>query len=267
MSVETCLMRVGGKAMMSINNDAQILVVDDSDVVRQTLVSYFEQEGYVVHAAANAEQAERLLEQLPIDVVLMDIRLPGKDGLTLTRELRAASEVGIILVTGRQDELDRIVGLECGADEYVTKPFNPREILARVKNLVWRVKTLRELVLREQEAQQALEAQAQTTQLVRLGAWQLDTHRRLLLADDGEVVTLTEGEYQLLQLLCENAGKTLSRDHLMDRLKRRSWDATDRSIDVLIARLRKKLREDARQSQQIVTVHGVGYLFSPAVER
>lgn len=239
-----------------LTSDAKILVVDDSDVIRQTLVSYFEQEGYGVFSAANAEQAEDLLAREPFDVVLLDIRLPGKDGLTLTRELRTGSEIGIILVTGRQDELDRIIGLECGADEYVAKPFNPREILARVKNLVRRVQRLRSLETRDAE-----------TESIRVGGWNLDAHRRLLLGDDGETVQLTEGEYQLLQVLLQNIGKTMSRDQLMDRLKHRAWDATDRSIDVLVARLRKKLREDASHSQQIVTVHGVGYLLSPASGR
>ena len=123
-----------------MNVDARILVVDDEQLTRQCLSSYFEQEGYTVFCAETAEQAEGILSSEAIDVILLDIRLPGKDGLTLTRELRVHTEVGIILVTGRLDEVDRLIGLECGADEYVTKPFNPREILARTKNLVRRVR-------------------------------------------------------------------------------------------------------------------------------
>jgi len=238
-----------------LTSDAKILVVDDSEVTRQTLVSYFEEEGYGVQGVATAEEAESILGRESIDLVLLDIRLPGKDGLTLTRELRAQSEIGIILVTGRQDEVDRIIGLECGADEYVTKPFNPREILARVKNLIRRVHKLRLQAVEDEKP--AIE---------RIGVWTLDTHRRQLLEEGGEPVQLTEGEFQLLVALMNNAGQTMSRDQLMDRLKNRSWDATDRTIDVLVGRLRKKLRDDPHTPRLIVTVHGVGYLYSPVDE-
>lgn len=236
--------------------DAKILVVDDSDVTRETLVSYFEEEGYSVFGASTAEMAEEILGREEIDLVLLDIRLPGKDGLTLTRELRTQSEIGIILVTGRQDEVDRIIGLECGADEYVTKPFNPREILARVKNLVRRVQKLK---------QQSTASETPASMLP-IGAWLLDTHRRQLVQEGAESVQLTEGEFQLLGVLMAHPGQTLSRDQLMDRIKNRSWDATDRSIDVLIGRLRKKLETDPANPQLIITVHGVGYLYSPIGE-
>lgn len=236
--------------------DAKILVVDDSDVTRETLVSYFEEEGYSVFGASTAELAEEILGREEIDLVLLDIRLPGKDGLTLTRELRTQSEIGIILVTGRQDEVDRIIGLECGADEYVTKPFNPREILARVKNLVRRVQKLK---------QQSTASETPASMLP-IGAWLLDTHRRQLVQEGAESVQLTEGEFQLLGVLMAHPGQTLSRDQLMDRIKNRSWDATDRSIDVLIGRLRKKLETDPANPQLIITVHGVGYLYSPIGE-
>jgi two-component system, OmpR family, torCAD operon response regulator TorR len=232
-----------------------ILVVDDSDVTRETLVSYFEEEGYTVFSSETAEDAELILLDNAIDLILLDIRLPGKDGLTLTRELRVKSEIGIILVTGRHDEIDRIIGLECGADEYVTKPFNPREILARSKNLVRRVKKLR-----------ALEEQEESTinsSLLPVGNCWLDQHRRSLTKESGEVIQLTEGEFQLLIVLVEHAGKPLSRDQLMERLRNRSWNATDRTIDVLIGRIRKKLEDDTCQPKWLITVHGVGYLFSP----
>ncbi len=231
-----------------------ILVVDDSDVTRETLVSYFEEEGYKVFSSETAENAELILLDNDIDLVLLDIRLPGKDGLTLTRELRVKSEIGIILVTGRLDEIDRIIGLECGADEYVTKPFNPREILARSKNLVRRVKKLRT---------QEEEESTVNSSLLPVGNCSLDQHRRILTKADGEVIQLTEGEFQLLIALVEHAGKPLSRDQLMERLRNRSWNATDRTIDVLIGRIRKKLEDDICQPKWLITVHGVGYLFSP----
>lgn len=234
-----------------LTSEIKILVVDDSIVTRETLQSYFAEEGYSAEGVETAEAAEQRLAEDVFDLVLLDIRLPGKDGLTLTRELRSRSEVGIILVTGKQDEIDRIIGLECGADEYVSKPFNPREILARGKNLIRRV-----------QAQRATTKSADEPTLRNLGPWQLDTSRRVLVKADRSITQLTEGEFQLLLTLMENEGTPLSRDQLMDRIKNRTWNATDRTIDVLIGRIRRKLAEDPNCPQMIITVHGVGYLFS-----
>ncbi|WP_421847696.1 response regulator [Marinomonas sp.] len=233
-------------------SDMKILVVDDSSVIRETLESYFTEEGYTVSGAGTAEEAELLLAEQEFDLVLLDIRLPGKDGLTLTRELRTRSEVGIILVTGKQDDIDRIIGLECGADEYVSKPFNAREVLARGKNLIRRVRKQRDLA----------KNQSEEPTLRTIGTWQLDTSRRILLNSDRSVSQLTEGEFQLLLALKANEGEVLTRDQLMDRIKNRTWNATDRTIDVLIARIRRKLSEDPSCPQMIITVHGVGYLLS-----
>nr|WP_321458791.1 response regulator [uncultured Vibrio sp.] len=238
-----------------VNVQAQIMVIDDSDVTRETLVSYFEEEGFIVYSAETAEQGEELLAEHDIDIVLLDIRLPGKDGLTLTRELRTGSEIGIILVTGRQDQIDRIIGLECGADEYVTKPFNPREILARSKNLIRRVKKLKALERNSDK---------EPGGLIEIGPWKMDIHRRWLKqSDKDEPVQLTEAEFQLLNALITNPGRSLSRDELMDRLRNRSWNATDRTIDVLIGRIRRKLKDDSCNPRWLITVHGVGYLYSP----
>jgi DNA-binding response OmpR family regulator len=233
-------------------SDIKILVVDDSSVIRETLESYFAEEGYTVTGAETAEAAEQLLSEQEFDLILLDIRLPGKDGLTLTRELRSRSEVGIILVTGKQDEIDRIIGLECGADEYVCKPFNAREMLARGKNLIRRVQKQR-----ESEKKQLEEPVMRS-----IGTWQLDTSRRVLVKSDRSVSQLTEGEFQLLLALKANEGTALTRDQLMDRIKNRTWNATDRTIDVLIGRIRRKLSEDPLCPQMIITVHGVGYLLS-----
>ncbi|SHE86904.1 DNA-binding response regulator, OmpR family, contains REC and winged-helix (wHTH) domain [Marinomonas polaris DSM 16579] len=233
-------------------SDIKILVVDDSSVIRETLESYFAEEGYTVSGADTAEAAEQLLGEQEFDLILLDIRLPGKDGLTLTRELRSRSEVGIILVTGKQDDIDRIIGLECGADEYVCKPFNAREVLARGKNLIRRVRNQREL------AKKPIEEPVFRS----IGTWQLDTSRRVLLKSDRSVSQLTEGEFQLLLALKANEGVALTRDQLMDRIKNRTWNATDRTIDVLIGRIRRKLSEDPHCPQMIITVHGVGYLLS-----
>ena len=233
-------------------SDSKILVVDDSSVIRETLESYFAEEGYTVAGEETAEAAELLLNEQEFDLILLDIRLPGKDGLTLTRELRSRSEVGIILVTGKQDDIDRIIGLECGADEYVCKPFNAREVLARGKNLIRRVRKQREL------AKPMVEEPVLRT----VGTWQLDTSRRVLVKSDRTISQLTEGEFQLLLALKANEGVALTRDQLMDRIKNRTWNATDRTIDVLIGRLRRKLSEDPLCPQVIITVHGVGYLLS-----
>ncbi|MCY1341476.1 Aerobic respiration control protein ArcA [compost metagenome] len=228
-----------------------VLIVDDDPLIRELLESYLAQEGYQVRCASTAEQAEACLAESPVDLVMLDIRLPGKDGLTLTRELRVRSEVGIILITGRNDEVDRIVGLECGADDYVIKPLNPRELVSRAKNLVRRVR----------HAQQPTAAPA-SAQLKRFAGWMLDSDRRRLIDRDGSETLLTHGEFQLLSVFLRNAGHTLSRDQLMDQIRNREWLPNDRSIDVLVGRLRRKLRDDPAEPQLIITIHGAGYLFT-----
>jgi DNA-binding response OmpR family regulator len=232
----------------------RVLIVDDDPVIRELLASYLQRDGFVVHCAETAEQAEAHLLQQPVDLLMLDIRLPGKDGLTLTRELRVRSEVGIILITGRDDEIDRIVGLECGADDYLAKPFNPRELMSRAKNLVRRVRHA-----------QALSAAEEPRQLKHFADWALDLDRRRLLASDGRENLLTHGEFQLLSVFLRNAGHTLSRDQLMDQIRNREWLPNDRSIDVLVGRLRRKLHDDPAEPQLIITIHGTGYLFTASV--
>ncbi|MCV6589370.1 MAG: response regulator [Marinobacterium sp.] len=232
--------------------DARILVVDDEAITRDCLSSYFEAEGYQVFSAETAEQAEGILRSEPIDILLLDIRLPGKDGLTLTRELRVHSEVGIILVTGRQDEVDRLIGLECGADEYVTKPFNPREILARSKNLIRRVR---------HSYSKPTDSLPQT--LLQFDRWKLNVDRRQLIDERSQQTQLTEGEFKLLNCLMENNGSVMSREQIMEHIRNREWLPSDRTIDVLIGRLRRKLRDDPASPKLILTVHGAGYLFTP----
>lgn len=233
--------------------DAKVLVVDDDAVTRGCLVSYFAAEGYDVREASTAEDAERLLAAEEVELVLLDIRLPRKDGLTLTRELRVRSDVGIILVSGRQDDVERIVGLECGADEYVTKPFNPREILARAKNLVRRV--------RQAAAGSVPEGRAA---LPVYEGCVLHECGRQLGHSDGVLTALTEGEFQLLRAFLAHPGQTMSRDALLDHIRNREWVPSDRTVDVLVGRLRRKLRDDAASPKIILTVHGAGYRFSPS---
>ncbi|AJO78215.1 response regulator [Pseudomonas chlororaphis] len=233
----------------------RVLIVDDDPLIRELLQAYLSQEGYEVHCAETAELAETFLAAHVVDLVMLDIRLPGKDGLTLTRELRVRSEVGIILITGRNDDIDRIVGLECGADDYVIKPLNPRELVSRAKNLVRRVRHAR--------AEQAPAAVARPVK--RFAAWSLDTDRRRLIDQAGGETLLTHGEYQLLSVFLRNTGHTLSRDQLMDQIRNREWVPNDRSIDVLVGRLRRKLHDDPAEPQLIITIHGAGYLFTASV--
>lgn len=233
----------------------RVLIVDDDPLIRDLLHAYLSQEGYDVHCAATAELAETFLAGQAVDLVMLDIRLPGKDGLTLTRELRVRSEVGIILITGRNDEIDRIVGLECGADDYVIKPLNPRELVSRAKNLIRRVR----------HAQTPAPAVAVAKPVKQFADWSLDTDRRRLIDASGSETLLTHGEYQLLSVFLRNSGHTLSRDQLMDQIRNREWVPNDRSIDVLVGRLRRKLHDDPAEPQLIITIHGAGYLFTAGV--
>lgn len=233
----------------------QVLIVDDDPLIRELLHAYLSQDGYEVYCASTAELAETFLASQAVDLVMLDIRLPGKDGLTLTRELRVRSEVGIILITGRNDEIDRIVGLECGADDYVIKPLNPRELVSRAKNLIRRV--------RHAQVPQPVAAIAKPVK--QFADWALDTDRRRLIDPTGSETLLTHGEYQLLCVFLRNSGHTLSRDQLMDQIRNREWVPNDRSIDVLVGRLRRKLHDDPAEPQLIITIHGAGYLFTASM--
>lgn len=235
----------------------RVLVVDDDPVIRELISSYLQRDDLDVLCVETAEQAEEQLGQAEFDLVMLDIRLPGKDGLTLTRELRVHSEaIGIILITGRDDEIDRIVGLECGADDYVVKPFNPRELVSRAKNLIRRVRHA------QAQACQASDRQS----LIRFGDWALDANRRRLVDAGGHEYQLTQSEYQLLSVFLRHPGHTLSRDQLMDQIRNREWLPTDRSIDAMVGRLRRKLRDDPADPQLIITIHGAGYLFGAPVK-
>ncbi|WP_421169544.1 two-component system response regulator TorR [Aeromonas dhakensis] len=228
-----------------------ILVVEDDAVTREKLTGYFEREGYRVTAVENGQEMRAVLAEQTVDLVMLDINLPGEDGLLLTRELRARSTVGIILVTGRSDAVDRIVGLEMGADDYVTKPFELRELLVRVKNLLWRIS-----LAAAQPSEPAVADDA-----VRFGPWRFDIPRRQL-SRDGVPVRLTKAEYEVLVAFIANAGRVLSRERILALTSHRGDGPSDRTIDVLIRRLRGKMEQDPRDPQLFVTVHGEGYLFA-----
>ncbi|OMH29046.1 response regulator [Motiliproteus sp. MSK22-1] len=231
--------------------DAHILIVEDDFASRSLLVSYFEKAGYQVSETDQADNLLSMVEQQQVNLVLLDINLPGKDGLTLTRELRANSKVGIILVTSKDDEIDRIVGLEMGADDYVTKPFNPRELLVRAKNLLWRI-----------EDSTPPRKTTENRLICRFEGWELDHNKRLLTAPDLVTERLPEGEFKLLQALISSPGQVLSRDQLMDAIRDREWIPRDRSVDVLVGRIRRKLRDSPSDPHFILTAHGAGYLFA-----
>ncbi|MDX7831039.1 two-component system response regulator TorR [Aeromonas dhakensis] len=228
-----------------------ILVVEDDAVTREKLTGYFEREGYRVTAVENGQEMRAVLAAQEVALVMLDINLPGEDGLLLTRELRARSTVGIILVTGRSDAVDRIVGLEMGADDYVTKPFELRELLVRVKNLLWRIS-----LAAAQPSEPAVADDA-----VRFGPWRFDIPRRQL-SRDGVPVRLTKAEYEVLVAFIANAGRVLSRERILALTSHRGDGPSDRTIDVLIRRLRGKMELDPRDPQLFVTVHGEGYLFA-----
>ena len=190
----------------------------------------------------------RVFARGDVDVVMLDINLPNEDGLSLLRELRRQSEVGIIMVTGRQDVVDRIVALELGADDYVTKPYNMRELLPRAKNLARRVAAARANSPDEPKKQ--------------FDGWTLDIPHWTLTSPEGEEVRLTRAEFELLATFVANRGRVLTRDGLIDHVSHRDRDPLDRTIDVLVGRLRRKIEKDPTSPRRIITVHGVGYVFA-----
>ncbi len=236
-----------------------ILGVDDDQRIRQMLTRYFEQEGYRVSVASDGPTMRAQLTD-PVDVILLDVVMPGEDGLTLARQIRASSDVGIIMLTGRDDVLDRVVGLEVGADDYIAKPFHLREVMARVKS-----------VLRRRGPRPDQPSRAPThgsdDEVIAFDGWRLDTGRRRLLSPRAEEVALTTGEFDLLSALVKHPGRVFGREALMDLTRGRSWDAFDRTIDAQVARLRKKIEIDPKNPALVKSVRGVGYVFTGKIDR
>lgn len=239
--------------MTSHADGAHILVVDDDQEIRRLLKTALEGRGFRVTALSSIREAERVQADSRIDLVLLDIMMPGGSGLDYCRQLRAKSAVPIILLTALGEESDRVVGLEFGADDYVTKPFGVGELVARIRAALRRA-TLVGARPRKEETVFAFED------------WRLDPLRRELFDREGALIDLTSAEYELLLAFVERAGRPLSRDMLLDLTRGRSYNAFDRSIDVLVSRLRSKLGDAARNSELIKTVHGVGYMFATHVE-
>ena len=233
------------------NRSEHILVVDDDVRIRQMLIRYFEDEGYRVSAVADGQAMRECLHGTQIDIILLDLVMPGgDDGLALAREIRSRSDVPIIMLTGRDDVVDRIVGLEVGADDYISKPFHLREVLAR----------LRTVLRRRQPAPPP--APDQSGEVFHFDGWRLDLGRRQLLTADGSEIVLTTGEFDILVVLARHPGRVFTREMLMDLTRGRTLEAFDRTIDAQIARLRKKIERDPRKPALIKSVRGVGYVFT-----
>lgn len=231
-----------------------ILLVDDDIVIRTLVSGYFEKQGYQVSLANDGEEMYSILDKDHIDLILMDINLPGQDGLMLTRELRSNSNVGIILISGRTDSIDKIVGLEMGADDYCTKPLELRELLVRVKNLLWRISLV--------EAKAAVVTPpVKNEKLIPIEDWVFDINRRALIKED-EMVKLTKAEYELLIAFTNHTNRVLSRERLLNLISHRVDAPNDRMVDVLVRRLRNKMEKDPRKPQLFITVHGEGYMFA-----
>ena len=235
-----------------------ILVVDDDKDVRDTIRDYFEFCGFDVFVAGDGDGMRNILARRPVEIVLMDLNLPGEDGLALTRELRASRPVGVIMLTAAGQTIDRIIGLEMGADDYVPKPFDPRELLARVKSV------LRRLRERPREVPTSGE---EKPEVVRMGSCTLDLAAHRLYDASGGEIPLTSMEFDLLQAFARHPDRVLSRERLLELAHNRDGDVFDRSIDLRIARIRKKIEQDATKPQVLKTVRGAGYMFSSGRKR
>jgi DNA-binding response OmpR family regulator len=237
-----------------------ILIVDDEPEVRALLRAGLEAEGFSVVEAGNGTEAESHLAAHPISLLTLDLKLGGEDGLKLARDLRAKRNTPIVMITGKGDPIDRVVGLELGADDYIAKPFLMREVVARVRAV------LRRYQASEQEGT-AAEPIATEGSRYAFDGWTMDTGRREVRMPDGVICDLTTAEFNLLHILIQRPGRVLSRDELMDLLKGHDWTPMDRSIDGLVARLRRKIEPESERPQLVKTVRGVGYVFAGSVKR
>jgi DNA-binding response OmpR family regulator len=236
----------------------QILIVDDEPEIRALLRAGLEAEGFGVLEAGSGAEAEGHLAGHTVRLVTLDLKLGGEDGLKLARDLRAKRNTPIIMITGKGDPIDRVVGLELGADDYIAKPFLMREVIARVRAVLRRYVS--------GEANSAEQPQCDGTRLA-FDGWTMDMRRREVRDPSGKGCELTTGEFNLLAIFVQRPGRVLSRDELMDLLKGHDWTPMDRSIDGLVARLRKKIEPENEVPQLVKTVRGVGYVFAGAVKR
>jgi len=239
-----------------MNGAPHILIVDDNREIRELVARVLTQEGFRVGMAADGRAMRKVLADSRIDLILLDLMLPGEDGLSLCRSVRAESTVPIIMLTAKGEEVDRVIGLEMGADDYLPKPFGSRELVARIR-----------AVLRRGRMEDARPAGVPAPKRYRFDRWLLETESRELLRDDGVTVPLSTGEYDLLLAMVERPQRVLNRDQLLDLARGRSAGAFDRSIDTQVSRLRKKLELDPVEPRIIKTIWGGGYMFTPAVTK
>jgi two-component system, OmpR family, response regulator len=237
-----------------MTDQPHILIVDDDREIRALLAKYLESSGFRTTPVADGKAMSAAMQQTHFDLIVLDLMLPGDDGLALCRELRRHSQVPIIMLTARGEDVDRIVGLEVGADDYLAKPFNPRELLVRIKAVLRRA------------AHAPRDPDSAVVRSFRFGGWQLDTTTRSLTDNEGATVPLSGAEYRLLTVLLRSPSRVLSRSQLATLLRGREADPQDRSIDVRVSRLRQLLGDDARASQIIKTVYGEGYVIGVGVE-
>lgn len=233
-----------------------LLIVDDDLDIRELLTEYLKKQGYQVTAVANGKQMRAALEVASFDLVILDLMLPGEDGLALCRDLRTGKTktMPILMLTARADEMDRVIGLEMGADDYLTKPFASRELIARIRAVLRRTRMLPPNL-----------SAIDSAHSIFFGDWQLDTQARHLLDQKGTMVSLSGAEYRLLRVFLDHPQRVLNRDQLLNLTQGREADLFDRSIDLLVSRLRQRLHEDAREPRYIKTVRSEGYVFTAAV--
>lgn len=242
----------------TVTQPAHILVVDDDPGVRAIVARCLEDAGYRVTTLGDGEQSPRIVAEEGVHLAVLDIGLPGVDGLTLTRQLRVLTDIGIIILSGRDAITEKIIGLEIGADDYLAKPFEPRELLARVRSVLRRL---------PRPGEGTRTAAAATKPLYRFAGWTLDAARRSVTGETGRAADLTSGEFDLLEVFAEHPNRVLSRNQLMDYLHGNRTPAFDRSIDVRVRRLRQKIEADPEDPQLIKTVRHAGYMFTAVVAK
>lgn len=244
---------------MTARDPVQVLIVDDDPEIRTLLREYFELEGYRVSEAKDGTELRVHLEKHPVTLITLDINLPGEDGFALAREIRAKRNMPIVMISGKQDPIDRIVGLELGADDFITKPFHLREVLARVRAVLRRYQP--------DDRKAATLDGHRKEKCYRFDGFELFPQRRELTNASGQVIELTTAEFNLLEMFSARPTRVMTRDNIMDLLKGHDWSPLDRSIDTLVARLRRKIESDPDHPKLIKTVRAVGYVFAVEVEK
>jgi DNA-binding response OmpR family regulator len=242
--------------------NGHILVVDDEAEVRELLEEYLQKHGFQISTAESVPAARTVLgglqEAPPVELVILDLRMPGEDGLVLARELRSRGDIAIIMLTASGETIDRVVGLEIGADDYMAKPFDPRELLARIRSVLRRTRPAAQASAPDPDPVPPPEKG------VRFGCCLLDLASRQLFAPDGTEVPITAMQFDLMEAFLNHPNRVLSRDQLLELAHKRGDEPFDRSIDIRIARLRRKIEENPERPQTIKTVHGVGYIYVPS---